>query len=219
VTYVVPKRFRQRLVDVPVVVLDNESTGVDMTTARSVECALVRFENGVPVAHVSSLINPGIPIPAEATAIHGYVDDDVKDAPSISDFWHSVDKRFLEDTQLSAYNAGYDSHLIPRDAPIDHTWPMLDALVIVREVDRFARGQGRHKLEAACQRHGIAIGEAHKALTDATAAGHLLFKLAPRIDYGDTLGGLLEWTRSAAARQWYDFNDYVSRKQQQEQQP
>ena len=53
------------------VAFDLETTGVDPDTARIVTGSLVHFIGGLPMKTQSWLADPGIDIPAEATAIHG----------------------------------------------------------------------------------------------------------------------------------------------------
>ena len=59
-------------------VIDTETTGIDPTAARVVELAAVKFRNGEPTARHGMRLNPGIPIPNEATAIHKITDEDVR---------------------------------------------------------------------------------------------------------------------------------------------
>lgn len=218
-----PSRFSQPMTDAVIAVVDYETTGVDIGRDQAVEIAVVLFRAGKMVDGASSLINPGIHIPAEATAIHGYTDEDVECAPSIGDFWRDLPRKFVDDAQFCAYSA-FDKHFVPKSAPIDHTWPWLDVLAIVRSVDPYVRGKGRHKLEATCQRHGVALENAHKALVDATATGHLLYKLYAHMEENgrtfDTLGDLLEWTRIEEAKSWGGFYRWLAKQPlQPEQQP
>ena len=53
---------------------DTESTGIDVQTDRIVTIALVRLGTGKPTRE-SYLINPGVEIPAAATAVHGITTD------------------------------------------------------------------------------------------------------------------------------------------------
>lgn len=219
-----PKRFSEPLDKAVVAVLDTESTGIDIGKDEAVEVAIALFQAGKLVDSYSALINPGIHIPAEATAIHGYTDDDVECAPSITDFWRDIPRRFVDDVQFCAYS-GFDKHFVPKSAPIDHTWPFIDILAMVRACDPFVRGKGRHKLDVTCQRHGIEIGQAHRALADATAAGHLLYKLHEELrEKGtefDTLGDLIEWTRIKDIESWGQFFRWLAKQppQQQESTP
>jgi DNA polymerase-3 subunit epsilon len=50
------------------------------------------------------LVNPGVPIPAEASAIHGIYDEDVKDAPTFEELSGKLFK-FLYDCDLAGFNS------------------------------------------------------------------------------------------------------------------
>lgn len=190
--------------EVPVVFIDTETTGVARTD-RAVQVALVRFEGGAPVGEFSSLVNPGIPIPEAASAIHGITDDKIAGAPPIEDVFARDDVRaLLRDAQPAAYRAAFDKQFVPAFTdPAD--WPWIDPLTIIREVDKFAAGKGRHKLEAACTRHGIVLACAHDALSDARAAGVLFYVLAAKaVKSGRSLGDLLRVMQEKEAAQWFD---------------
>ena len=99
----------------------------------------------------------------------------------------------------------------------DAHWPWLDPLTLIRHVDRYDRGQGRHKLEVSCARHGIALVGAHSALADARAAGQLLYKLGREVWRSDSLGNALLWTRRKQANQWYDYHQWLAKQPPKEQ--
>lgn len=65
----------------PIVFLDLETTGLNPATDRIVEMALIKMLPGGGQDSFIRRINPGVPIPAETTAIHGIRDEDVADAP------------------------------------------------------------------------------------------------------------------------------------------
>lgn len=206
------KFFNQRWDTVPIVVIDTETTGLRLGRDKAVSVGLVRFENGEVVGRFSSLVRPGIPIPATATAIHKITDSMVDGAPTIDDvFADSRVVALLDGAQPSAYNASYDRYFV---VPFGENWdwPWLDGLSLVRKVDKWAKGAGRHKLEATCARHGIPLTAAHDAEADALAAGQLLIKLAKsEFPPGYTLGQALDWQRRAEAASWFDFNSWLSR--------
>lgn len=66
----------------PLVGLDEETTGVNPKTSGIVELGLEIFIPGKPVKEYRTLINPLLPIPREATAIHGITNEMVRDAPT-----------------------------------------------------------------------------------------------------------------------------------------
>lgn len=189
--------------------IDTETTGVRAGTDRAVQVGFARFERGKLVRTVSFQVNPGMPIPAEATAVHGITDAHVKDAPTIGEvFARDEVLALLDGAQPGAYNAAFDRHFVPPFG--DWTWPWADALSLVRSVDRFARGRGRHRLEAACERHGVRLAKAHDAGADAAAAGELFYKLGRRVFGKSPLGDALKWQRDAESAEWHRFSGWLA---------
>jgi DNA polymerase-3 subunit epsilon len=212
------KFFNEPWESVPTAWIDTETTGTKVGKDRCCQIAVVRFERGAQVGMAEDFINPGIPIPTEATAIHGITDLSVKDAPSIESFMARADvQELLEGAQPAAYNAPFDKNFVPPFGE-DWTWPWLDCLSLVRKVDRFAKGAGRHRLEATCKRHGIELIGAHGAGPDARAAGQLFYKLA-RVEFpaGYTLGQALGWQRRVECEEWIRFMGWLSTQPPREQ--
>lgn len=209
------KFFNTPWAEVPTVWLDVETTGIVPGVDGVVQTALVRFEGGEVVGREVSLIDPDRPIPEAATAIHGISDAMVRDAPALAQFFERASVlALLAGAQPGAYNAPFDRAFLPLHVLADWTWPWLDPLVFVRVVDRYAKGQGRHKLEAACQRRGVKIEGAHDASVDAEAAGRLFYKIAPEIpavgERSAWLGTMLAWQRRVEADEWERFNVWLS---------
>jgi DNA polymerase-3 subunit epsilon len=63
----------------PIILIDCEVTGLDPVTDRLIELAMLAFDGDKIISNSSCRFNPGIPIPPEATAIHGITDADVAD--------------------------------------------------------------------------------------------------------------------------------------------
>ena len=94
---------RKVLDDPAAVVLDTETTGLH-DSARIVEIAVLGVDGSVLL---DSLVNPGVPIPAEATRIHGITDDMVKDAPGFSDLLVPLTAA-LHNRKIVIYNREFD---------------------------------------------------------------------------------------------------------------
>lgn len=206
--------------DYDIVVIDVESTGVD-DDAKIVEVAAVRFRAGEIVDRFAALVNPGCPIPAEATAVHGITDAMVADALPLEAHAASL-IRVADGAVPCAYNALYDRGLLHRqitgnDCPaIDPAVEWIDPLVIIRKVDRYRRGSGRHKLAAACKRWGVDLEQQHRALGDATAAGLLLFRLLERGVVKPTpLGRILDYMRKQREAQDAESATFRARNEEQ----
>ena len=205
-----------------IVVLDFETTGVDPTQCAPVEVA------GDVVERASELINPGCPIPAEATFIHGITDEMVITAyPAAVAINNVLDRVLLDgDAIPCAYNARFDSTIFRRimgeregasELVALRDWPWLDPLVVVRHVDRFVRGSGRHSLSAVCARRGIALEGAHRATADAEAAGRVLFSEDVRAALGDaTISEVLRRQTIRADEQEADFEAWRAKQPKRE---
>lgn len=66
----------------PIIFFDLETTGTNVTHDRIVEISLIKVMPSGEEIEKTRRINPGIPIPAEATEIHHISDADVADAPT-----------------------------------------------------------------------------------------------------------------------------------------
>ena len=66
----------------PLAVIDLETTGIDTKIDRIVEVSVLKLSPGGGADHRTRRVNPGVPIPPEATAVHGISDDDVADSPA-----------------------------------------------------------------------------------------------------------------------------------------
>ncbi len=72
----------------PLILTDFETTGKNPKTARIVEIAYRVFPPNEISYGFEMLVNPGVPIPKEATEIHGITDEMVKDAPTFKQLLH-----------------------------------------------------------------------------------------------------------------------------------
>lgn len=88
----------------PVVVLDLETTGMNIVTDRIVEIALLKINTDGSEEEKLMLINPEIPIPPEVSQIHGITNEDVKDKPTFKEVARILAK-FLEGCDLCGFNS------------------------------------------------------------------------------------------------------------------
>lgn len=95
-------------------VLDSETTGVDPDKDRVVEIAgaIVDTTKKKITKVFEQLVNPGIPIPPEAMAIHHILDRQVADAPTLEEAI-ALHVTPLMDFVPVAHNAEFDSKFIP----------------------------------------------------------------------------------------------------------
>ena len=156
--------------ELPLAVLDLEATGVDVVTDRVVEVAVVRVcpDGGQVVFH--RRVDPGVPIPPAATAVHGLADQDVAGCPPFAAVAGEL-LDVLAGADLAGFGiARFDLPLLAAEfgrAGLDFP---LDGRAVVDALTVFHRHEPRDLAAAVklyCDRQHAG---AHSALTDARAA-------------------------------------------------
>lgn len=88
----------------PLICLDLETTGVDPARDRIVEISLVKvFPDGKREIKTRRL-NPEMPIPPEASAVHHITDEDIKDCPTFKEVARSL-ASYIEGCDIAGYNS------------------------------------------------------------------------------------------------------------------
>jgi len=88
----------------PIVFFDLETTGINIASDRIVEISLLKIATDGTEKWLNSRVNPEMPIPPKATAIHGISDDDVREAPLFRELAPKI-ASFMEGCDLGGYNA------------------------------------------------------------------------------------------------------------------
>lgn len=160
---------------------DTETTGRDPRTVRIVSAAIVTSDG----QRWSHLIDPGVEIPADATAVHGITTEHAREhgrppRESLEEIAATLASLLNSGTPLVVFNAPYDLTLLeaelqrfglPSLASRAAVAPVIDPLVIDRHADRFRKGA--RTLENQCRHYGVEITQAHDAAADALAALNL----------------------------------------------
>ena len=88
----------------PVAFIDLETTGLNLSTDRIVEIAIIKIMPSGERLIKRRLVNPQMPISENSLAIHGITDDMVKDAPTFKQIANEI-KQFLEPCDIGGYNS------------------------------------------------------------------------------------------------------------------
>lgn len=164
-------------------VFDTETTGIATETTRIVSAHVsVLTPEGQSTEGRDWLIDCGIEIPAPATAVHGITTERMRAegapaADSICEILTLLQGFFERGVPVVAYNASYDFSILDREAkrygfdPIALVKPVIDPLVIDKQVDKYRKG--KRTLEAASAFYGVSLEGAHDASVDAIAAGRV----------------------------------------------
>lgn len=205
--------------DIPIAVIDFETTGLDPAHDYILEAGVVLFDRGEVLSRHQWLIRPPIPVPEESQAVHGISNEDLKDAPPFAEVREEL-LPVLRGRLPVAYNASFDrrfllsefarlpasSGAVPPALRDGVAW--LDPLVWAREAFKYETGD--RKLTTMCSKLGIEMGTAHRAADDATAAGKVLFALADHMPA--TYGELVRIQKQMEARQEAEFAVWRSRR-------
>ena len=156
---------------------DLETTGLNPDKDKITEIAACRFINGEFTEEFTTLINPGIPIPKNITALTGITNKMVENAPSINDALPDFMK-FIGSTPLVAQNINFDYNFINKNlqgsnSPFSEI-PLYDTLSLARGFIYFYNS---FSLGSLCDYYGIKIENAHRASADALCTGKLFVYL------------------------------------------
>jgi DNA polymerase-3 subunit epsilon len=88
----------------PLAVIDIEATGMNLSTDRIIEIAIVKIMPDGRKMVKRKLINPEMPIPASVTEIHGITDEMVKDAPTFRQVANEI-RQFIDVADMAGYNS------------------------------------------------------------------------------------------------------------------
>ncbi|QMU75972.1 3'-5' exonuclease [Streptacidiphilus sp. PB12-B1b] len=179
----------------PLVAFDLETTGTDIETDRIVTAAVVRLDEYGSVSDERTwLLNPGVAIPEQASAIHGISTDRAREhgaepAGAIEEIADAVAEVLRSVTPLVVMNARYDLSLLDRECRRYEVKsvgerlgtspsPVIDPLVLDKHVDRYRKGT--RALHALCSLYGVSLKEAHNATADAVAAARVARRLGEK---------------------------------------
>ncbi|MGV8976988.1 MAG: exonuclease domain-containing protein [Cellulomonas sp.] len=212
--------------DGPLLGFDTETTGIDVDVDRIVTAALVRRD--ASGTHIRTwLIDPGVEIPAAASAIHGITTADARahGAPpsvALEEIATEVAAAFWDGIPVVAFNACYDLTIL--DAELTRhglatvpdrlgrpAAPVLDPLVLDRHADRYRRG--KRKLVDLCGVYDVGTGSLHSADVDVVATLDVLTRLLERFpDLAELDLDTLHARQVTAHRAWAEeFNAWRTR--------
>jgi len=87
-----------------IVFFDLETTGVNISKDRIVEISVLKVHPNGKEEQRTIRVNPEMPIPKEASEVHGIYDEDVKECPTFKEIAKEL-ARFMEGCDLGGYNS------------------------------------------------------------------------------------------------------------------
>lgn len=150
----------------PVACVDLETTGGMAAQHRVIEVGIVLLEHGEVVEEWSTLVQPGIRIPASIAAFTGIDNTMVADAPAFAEVAGEVRRR-LEGRLFVAHNARFDYGFLRaefRRLDLRFAAPVLCTVKLSRAL---YPQHARHNLDTLMERFGLSCAARHRALGDA----------------------------------------------------
>lgn len=164
------------------VVLDTETTGLDARKARLVQIGAVRLGSGgnlEEAARFERLVDPGVPIPAVASAIHGIENGHVRGAPSFSAMVPELEA-FIGSSILIGHTITYDLAVLQREYELaGRTWRRPRTLDVCDLAELAQPTLARYDLERLCEWLSIDMTGRHTAMGDALATARVFTALVP----------------------------------------
>jgi DNA polymerase-3 subunit epsilon len=169
----------------PLAAFDTETTGVDVERDRIVSAALVvEPAPGEAAEVIRWLVDPGVPVPEAARAIHGLSNGHLRrygraPGPVMEEVARAVAGYCAAGTPLAVMNAPFDLTLLDRElkrhrgVPLSAyftgpAWCVIDPRVLDKYADRYRKG--RRTLTDLCGHYGVPLTDAHDAAADAAAS-------------------------------------------------
>ena len=165
-----------------IVGFDLETTGLDLASSRIVTASIVEIDAaGDQVFAKDWLVNPGIDIPVEASAVHGVTTEmaqsqGVSPELALTEIAEILGSYFLSGTAVVAFNAPYDftifrNELLRNGLQTLVAKPVIDPLVMDKRFVKMRRG--KRTLGILCGHYSIELLNAHQSSADALAAVRL----------------------------------------------
>jgi exodeoxyribonuclease X len=195
-------------------IIDTETTGLDSETDRIVEVAAVNLAwmsgGWVAALDYESLINPGRPIPAQASAIHHLVDADVANAP---DWAHAVEQVIEGNhTAYAAHHSVFDRGFCRLDDIRPWLCTKRLAMHLWPEAPSHSNQVLRYWLDLKVD---LPPGlYPHRAAADAIVTAALLVRELQEIERRDvgrdvqSVEDLIGWTETPAELAYVPFGEY-----------
>ncbi len=170
----------------PIIFFDLETTGTDIVYDRIVQIGAIKMNPDRTQEEKNVLINPTIPIPKEASDVHGITDEMVKNKPKFRQVAKAMFEWF-KGCDLGGYNSdNFDLPMLIEEfsrAGIEFPEGEIH-LVDVLKIERMVNS---HKLEETFKRYtGNSLEDAHDAMADIKATVTVIVHQSEEHDIPDS---------------------------------
>jgi len=207
---------------------DLETTGIDSESDRIVTAAVSVVGDGLAPAFHAWLLDPGVEIPAGASAVHGITTERARaegrpPREAVEEIVATLAEQLRQGVPVVAFNARFDLTCLDREARRNGIASLadrvggaagmlvVDPFVLDKQVDRYRKG--KRTLGAVCAHYNVPLDEAHASHADALAAARVAWRLGQAFEELRALDLPTLHARQVAwaAEQAASFEDYLRR--------
>jgi DNA polymerase III epsilon subunit family exonuclease len=159
-------------------VVDTETTGLDLNTARIINVAAVKVQNFKIIDFYNSFINPEESIPKESIKWHNITDEMVADKPTAGEVMPDF-LNFVDDSIIVGHHITFDIKMINKEmmnyfgCQMSNNW--LDTMLIYSRA--IVKKDGHYSLDDLLETYNVTCNGRHTALGDALATAEVFTKM------------------------------------------
>jgi DNA polymerase III epsilon subunit family exonuclease len=161
--------------DIPIVVFDFETTGIDPRTNRIIEVGAIKYVGRKEVGRVSQLIHPEMPLPQEIISITGITNEMLVGAPPISQVLPSLHD-LMRGSVGVAHNADFDAGFLSHESArlgMHCDYHLLCTLKMSRALVKIPR----HKLDTLAAHYNLQFESRHRSIGDILVTAQLFWRM------------------------------------------
>lgn len=171
------------------VAMDLETTGINPDSDCIVEIGAVRFVGGVPQEGFSSLVNPEVDIPADASRVSGITNEMVRGQPLVKEVLGPF-AAYCGDLPLVAHNAKFDFKFLFNAVKAHQAkapgGTVIDSFSLAKTV---VPGLPNYRLDTLIRHFRFEGGTYHRAEQDAVYCGRVFYRIVCALkDAGHPVG-------------------------------
>ena len=191
-----------------IIFFDLETTGVNIAKNRIVEISVLKVYPNGKEEQKTIRVNPEMPIPKEASEVHGIYDEDVKDCPTFREIAKDL-AHYMEGCDLGGYNSNrFDIPLLAEEfLRVGVDFDMRKRKFV--DVQTIFHKMEQRTLSAAYRFYcDKSLEDAHTAAADTSATYEVLKAQLER--YGDKLENNIEFlSKFSTQNNTVDFAGFI----------
>lgn len=168
----------EKIEDAVFSVVDTETTGLDLSSARVINIAAVKVQNFKIVDFYNTFINPEVPIPSESIKWHNITDEMVRDKPKVEEVLPDF-LNFIGSSVIVGHHINFDIKMINKEltnsfgCQLHNTW--LDTMLIYSQA--IIKKDERYTLDDLFEVYNVKCNGRHTALGDSLATAEVFTKM------------------------------------------